>query len=108
MSLINIADQAEYDEKVLQATQPVLVDFWAPWCGPCKMVAPELEAIAEKYDGKAIIAKVNVDNFSRLAEKYSIRGVPTLLFIKDGQEVSRIVGYKPRQEIAAALDAILA
>lgn len=107
MSLINIADQAEYDEKVLQATQLVLVDFWAPWCGPCKMVAPELEAIAEKYDGKAIIAKVNVDNFGRLAEKYSIRGVPTLLFIKDGQEVSRIVGYKPRQELAAALDALL-
>lgn len=107
MSLINIADQAEYDEKVLQATQLVLVDFWAPWCGPCKMVAPELEAIAEKYDGKAIVAKVNVDNFGRLAEKYSIRGVPTLLFIKDGQEVSRIVGYKPRQELAAALDALL-
>ncbi len=107
MSVITITTQAEYDEKVLQASLPVLVDFWAPWCGPCKMVTPEVEKVAAEFDGKAIVAKVNVDDFGRLAEKYSIRGVPTLLFVKDGQEVNRIVGYRPSKEIGATLQAAL-
>ena len=107
MSVITIATQAEYDEKVLGATLPVLVDFWAPWCGPCKMVGPEVEAVANEFAGKAVVAKVNVDDFGRLAEKYSIRGVPTLLLIKDGQEVNRIVGYKPSKDIGAILQAAL-
>ena len=86
---------------------PVLVDFWAPWCGPCKMVGPEVETVANEFAGKAVVAKVNVDDFGRLAEKYSIRGVPTLLLIKDGQEVNRIVGYKPSKDIGAILQAAL-
>lgn len=105
MSVVTITNQAEFDEKVIQSSLPVLVDFWAPWCGPCKMVGPEVEAIAEEYAGKAVIAKVNVDDFGRLAEKYAIRGVPTLLILKDGQEVNRIVGYRPRKDIKAVLDA---
>ena len=107
MSVLTISTQAEFDEQVLQASLPVLVDFWAPWCGPCKMVTPEVEAVAAEFEGKAIVAKVNVDNFGRLAEKYAIRGVPTLLFLKDGQEVNRIVGYRPSKEIGATLQASL-
>lgn len=107
MSVLTISTQAEFDEQVLQASLPVLVDFWAPWCGPCKMVTPEVEAVAAEFEGKAIVAKVNVDNFGRLAEKYAIRGVPTLLFLKDGQEVNRIVGYRPSKDIGATLQASL-
>lgn len=107
MSVVTITNQTEFDEKVLQSQQPALVDFWAPWCGPCKMVGPEVEAVAQEYEGKAIVAKVNVDDFPRLAEKYSVKGVPTLLVIKDGVEMSRVVGYRPRKDIMAALDQVL-
>ena len=96
-----------FEAEVLQSSVPVFVDFWAPWCGPCKMVGPEVETVANEFAGKAIVAKVNVDDFGRLAEKYSIRGVPTLLLIKDGQEVNRIVGYKPSKDIGAILQAAL-
>ena len=94
-------------KSVLSEGKPVVIDFWAPWCGPCKMVGPEVETVANEFAGKAIVAKVNVDDFGRLAEKYSIRGVPTLLLIKDGQEVNRIVGYKPSKDIGAILQAAL-
>lgn len=107
MSVVTIGTQQEFEEKVLKSEQPVLVDFWAPWCGPCKMVGPELEAVAETYIGKAMVAKINVDDHQQLAGKYSVMGVPTLLIIKSGQEVDRIVGYRPRKDISAALEAIL-
>jgi len=107
MSVVTIGTQQEFEEKVLKSEQPVLVDFWAPWCGPCKMVGPELEAVAETYIGKATVAKINVDDHQQLAGKYSVMGVPTLLIIKSGQEVDRIVGYRPRKDISAALEAIL-
>lgn len=107
MSVVTIGTQQDFEEKVLKSEQPVLVDFWAPWCGPCKMVGPELDAVAETYVGKAMVAKINVDDHQQLAGKYNVMGVPTLLIIKNGHEVERIVGYRPRKDISAALDAIL-
>lgn len=104
MSVITISSQTEFADKVLKADQPVLVDFWASWCGPCKMVAPEVEAVAEAYAGKAVVAKVNVDEQPELAGKYKVMSIPTLLVIKSGAEVNRIVGFRPRKDIAAALD----
>lgn len=104
MSIVNIANQADFADKVLKAAQPVLVDFWAPWCGPCKMVAPELEAVAADYDGKAVVAKVNVDEQPELAGQFKVMGIPTMVVFKNGAEVNRIVGFRPRRDIAAAID----
>lgn len=104
MSILNIANENEFADKVLKADKPALVDFWAPWCGPCKMVAPEVEAIAQSYEGKAVIAKVNVDEQQKLASQYNVMGIPTVLVFKDGKEVNRIVGYRPRKDLSAAID----
>ena len=104
MRVLNVGSEVDFDEKILKAQQPVLVDFWAPWCGPCKMVGPEVEAIAEEYEGRAIVAKVNVDEQQKLASQYNVMGIPTLLVFKNGQEVNRIVGYRPRKDLMAALD----
>lgn len=105
MAVVTINNADDFSTHVLKSDQPVLVDFWAPWCGPCKMVAPEVEAIAKSYEGKAIVAKVNVDEVANLSGTYNVLGIPTLLVFKDGQEVNRIVGFRPRAEISAALDA---
>ncbi|QJW47387.1 thioredoxin [bacterium BFN5] len=107
MAVININGEADFNEKVLKADKPTLVDFWAPWCGPCKMVGPEVEALADIYEGKAVIAKVNVDENQQLAGKYNVMGVPTLIVLKNGEEVNRIVGYRPRKELSSALDGAL-
>nr|WP_092068421.1 thioredoxin [Dendrosporobacter quercicolus]NSL47089.1 thioredoxin [Dendrosporobacter quercicolus DSM 1736]SDL75674.1 thioredoxin [Dendrosporobacter quercicolus] len=104
MAVININGENDFNEKVLQADKPTLVDFWAPWCGPCKLVGPEVEAVADQHAGTAVVAKVNVDENQTLASRYNVMGVPTLLVIKNGQEVNRIVGYRPRAEISAALN----
>ncbi len=104
MSIVTIANQADFADKVLNASQPVLVDFWAPWCGPCKMVAPELEAVAADYEGKATVAKVNVDEQPELAGQFKVMGIPTMVVFKNGAEVNRIVGFRPRRDIAAAID----
>lgn len=102
--MANITSKTEFAEKVLKSDIPVLVDFFAPWCGPCKMLTPEIDALAEAYQGKALIAKVNIDDLPELASTYKVMSVPTLLVIKNGQEVKRIVGFRPRKEISAALD----
>jgi thioredoxin 1 len=104
MAVLNIASQAEFTEKVLNSPQPVLVDFWAPWCGPCKMVGPEVEAVAEAYVGKAVVAKVNVDEQPQIAGQFGVSGIPTMIVFKNGQEANRVVGFRPRKDIMAVLD----
>jgi len=81
-----------------------LVDFWAEWCGPCRMIAPVVDEIAGEYQGRARVAKVNIDNEQDLAARYRVNSIPTLLVIKDGQEKGRLVGVQPKAKIAAALD----
>ncbi|AIF52221.1 MULTISPECIES: thioredoxin [unclassified Pelosinus] len=107
MSVLNIADENEFKEKISQKDKPVLVDFWASWCGPCKMVAPELEAVGQEYEGKAVVMKVNVDEQQQLASNYNVMGIPTLLLFKDGVEVERIVGYRPRKDLMDAIDKVI-
>jgi len=104
MSVVNITSQTEFNEKVLKADKPVLVDFWAPWCGPCKMVGPEVEALAVDYADKALVCKINVDEQPQLASQFKVMSIPTILVIKQGREVNRVVGYRPRKELSAALD----
>ncbi|CUH94178.1 hypothetical protein P22_0244 [Propionispora sp. 2/2-37] len=106
MSVVNISNQTEFSS-IINTDKPVLVDFWAAWCGPCKMVAPEIEAVAQAYDGKAVIAKVNIDEQGELAGQYNVMSIPTVLVFKNGQEVTRLVGYRPRKEFSDALDKVL-
>ncbi len=103
---LHVSDK-EFEATVLQASLPVLVDFWAPWCGPCRMVAPFLEEMAQEYAGRAIVAKVNTDEHQEWAQHFGIRGIPTLLFFKGGQEVDRIIGAVPKKVIQSKLDALL-
>jgi len=107
VSVLIINDENDFDQKVLKSEKPVLVDFWAPWCGPCKMVAPELEAVDAEYEGQAVIVKVNVDEQQQIASKYNVMGIPTLLLLKNGEEVNRIVGYRPRKDIMDAISKVL-
>ena len=107
MSVINISSTNDFNDKILKSDKPVLVDFWAPWCGPCKMVAPELEAVASEYENKAIVAKINVDEQQQLASQYDVMSIPTLLILKDGQEIERLVGYRPRKDLMDAIDKII-
>jgi thioredoxin 1 len=103
MSAAASVTAADFDSNVLQAEHPVLVDFWAPWCGPCRRVAPELDAVAEQMTGKASIVKVNVDEEPDLAARYNVQGIPALLIFKGGKVVDQLVGAQPRQVIASRL-----
>ncbi len=103
---IEIGD-SNFDQTVLQAEMPVLVDFWAPWCAPCRMVAPVVEELAEEYDGKISFAELNVDHNPKTASKYGIMSIPTLLIFKDGKPISHIVGFRPKAELKRSLDAVL-
>jgi len=94
-----ITDSA-FDSDVLASDKPVLVDFWAEWCGPCRMIAPSVEAVAEEFDGKASVFKMNVDENANVPNKFGIRGIPTLILFKGGQEQERIVGAVTRESIA--------
>ncbi len=94
----------DFETSVLGSDQPVLVDFWAEWCGPCRMIAPSLEAIAEEYQGKASIYKMNVDENMSVPQRYGIRGIPTLILFKGGKEEERIVGAVSREAIAKVID----
>jgi thioredoxin 1 len=100
--------QDNFDQQVLQSTTPVLVDFWAEWCGPCKMIAPLLDELADEYDGKVKIGKVNIDEQQALATKYGIRAIPTLLLINKGQVAEQMVGAKSKRDLKASLDRIAA
>ena len=100
-------NDSDFDQIVLQAESPVLVDFWAPWCRPCLMAAPVLEELAEEYSGRITIAKLNVDQHQKAAAKYSIMAIPNLIIFKKGQPFSQIIGYKPKAELKRELDAAL-
>ena len=98
---------ANFDELALKSDKPVLVDFWAEWCGPCRMIAPLVEELAAEYEGKAIIGKVDVDNNPGIASKFGIRNIPTILFIKNGEIADKQVGAVPKNVLASKLEALM-
>ena len=100
--------QENFDKEVLQAPQPTLVDFWAEWCGPCKMLAPILDELASEYDGKVKIAKVNIDEHQGLATQYGIQSIPTLLLFQKGQVAEQIVGLRSKRDLKARFDRVAA
>src|SRR5882762_6586211 len=104
-NIVNLTD-SNFDQEVLKSPTPVLVDFWAEWCGPCKMVAPILDELASEYDGKVKIGKVNIDDFQGLATEYGIRAIPTLLLFKDGQVADQIVGLRSKRDFKSKLDRV--
>jgi len=101
--IVTLSD-AEFDSSVLQGDKPALIDFWAEWCQPCKMLAPTVEEIAGEYEGKVLVGKLNVDDNPATATKYGIRGIPTLLLFKGGQVVQQLVGVKSKAEIKKVID----
>jgi thioredoxin 1 len=103
---IHVTDDA-FEKAVLQSNLPVVVDFWAPWCGPCKMVEPALNNIAKEYAGKLIVARINTDNNPKWAQEYQVRGIPTILFFKDGKILHRQVGAVPEIYLRDMVDALL-
>ncbi len=103
---IEITD-ANFEELVVNSDKPVMIDFWAVWCGPCRMIAPIVEEMSGEYEGKAVIGKVDVDSNPNVATKYGIRNIPTVLFVKNGEIVDKQVGAAPKQAFTAKLDALL-
>ena len=99
--------EANFDQEVEQSSTPVLVDMWAAWCGPCRLIAPMVEELAGTYNGKVKIGKLNVDDHPQVAARFRIMNIPTLLLFKGGQEVDRIVGVVPKQELARRIDSVL-
>jgi thioredoxin 1 len=98
---------AGFEKVVLKSEVPVLVDFWAPWCGPCRMVAPVVEDLAQEYGGRVKFVKVNTDDNIETAVNYGIRSIPTLLVFKDGEPVSQVIGFRPKSELKNTLEAAL-
>ena len=101
------ATDSNFDELVLNSDKPVIVDFWAEWCGPCRMVGPIVEEVGVDYEGKAVVAKVDVDSNPGITAKYGIRNIPTILFFKNGAVADKQVGAVPKSTIVAKLDALL-
>ncbi|MFZ2726732.1 MAG: thioredoxin TrxA [Methylococcaceae bacterium] len=106
-ALVHHVSDSEFEDKVLNATAPVLVDYWAEWCGPCKMIAPVLDAIAAEYAGKLTIVKLNIDNNPLTPSKYGVRGIPTLMLFKNGEVEATKVGALSKSELAKFIDSNL-
>lgn len=104
---VKVFTQGNWDEEVLRAGTPVLVDFWAVWCGPCRMIAPIVEELAAEYDGQVKVGKLNVDENPELAGRYGVMSIPTLLVFKGGEPVERIVGFMPKRDLKQRLDRAL-
>ena len=100
-------NDSNFNEIVIKSDKPVLVDFWAPWCGPCRVIAPIVEELAAEYEGKAVIAKCDVDNSSEVPVKFGIRNIPTLLFFKNGEVVDKIVGSTSKASIIAKINSLI-
>jgi thioredoxin 1 len=101
---VNDVTDGSFEQDVLQSDQPVLVDFWAQWCAPCRMLAPTVEAVAEKYAGRARVVKLNVDDNLGISQRYGIKGIPTLILFKNGKEEERVVGAASKDSISKMLD----
>jgi thioredoxin 1 len=106
MKPVEITDE-NFENEVINSDKPVLIDFWAVWCGPCKMIAPIVEELAEEYDGKVKVGKLDVDSNQQTSIKYGVRSIPTLLIFKDGKLADTIIGAVPKNNIVSRLDAVL-
>ncbi len=104
--VMELADK-DFEKTVLEAEKLVLVDFWAEWCAPCRMVAPVVEEISEEYEGDLQVTKVNVDQNQQVAVEYGVRSIPTLAFFKNGEMVERVVGFKPKEELKKMIDRLI-
>lgn len=105
-SIIQVTDSS-FEDDVLKSALPVMVDYWAEWCGPCKMIAPVLDEIADQYDGRLKVAKLNVDDNPQTPQKYAVRGIPTLMIFKDGEIAGTKVGAVSKPQLAAFIDGVL-
>jgi thioredoxin 1 len=104
MSKEKVFTDGNFDQEVIGSKQPVLVDFWAEWCGPCRMLAPVIDRIAEANDGKIVVGKMNVDENQETPQKFGIQGIPTLLFFKNGELVNQVVGFQSQENIQKVID----
>ncbi len=104
MGSVNKTDVAHFDADVINSNKPVLVDFWAEWCGPCRVLGPILDEVAKEVGEKAQVLKVNVDDNPELAQRYGIRGIPTMIFFKNGQAAKTLVGVQPKEQIKKSLE----
>jgi thioredoxin 1 len=107
MANLTSVTSANWEQEVMNSDKPVLVDFWAEWCGPCKALSPVLDEIATEMNGRANVVKVNVDQASDLAQKFGIRGIPTLIFFKNGEVKSTLVGNQPKAEIVKNINSLI-
>ena len=107
MSDVAEVTQATFEEEVVKSDTPTLVDFWAPWCGPCRTLSPTVDQLAGEYAGRLKVVKVNTDQNAEVAGKYGIRGIPTLIFFKDGKEVDRVVGVQAKTALASKIESVI-
>ena len=106
MATVNVTDE-NFDTEVLKSTKPIIVDFWAEWCGPCKQIAPTVDEIATEYNGRAVVGKVNVDHHPTIASQYGIRSIPSLLIFSNGKVQQQIVGAVGKEELSKAISKVL-